>query len=528
MRVRGVAIVCVALALGSAIAQSGGVSAASTEAPRPWWQVALQHGTLTVWMVSKATTDDKLRIGRDRLTAQIQPSKVIVEKTTGDFGTASSNVGQTSSTYGQTSGSFGTAASNTGQTAGSYGTSTSNVGTASSNYGQTSSTYGQTAGSFGQTASTYGTAASDTNKLQPEARHVQDAQQDALVAELSHAFPGLMVHVEDVTDLELRDRLTAAKSAGGYPDVVVGVQYTNWWWQSGLGMTLLGERMMSEGMTGNGFYVPATIDLLRSAPHMDVAKAFWIWVSGASQCMDCGEGRAIATEVPVVLAQSAMRRVLAGAALGADADADAAPFGLQEASGMALASFSRGGVSGNDVKVQMETIAGFASGNVAAVSLRANISSSDSYGVLNGLVVLRKGADARWRVLQVSPNLPTDQRGAAYSDLSSATAGKSDGPMKPVTLATPEDGDVRPEHPDLWWDNSGSARLQVVEWQRALAGTWTASQLMPVVDTDAHLQTRTTAMFARDGNRYRWRVWSVGRDGVLVMTGWRTFTVSGH
>ena len=359
---------------------------------------------------------------------------------------------------------------------------------------------------------------------------MQDAQQDALVAELSHAFPGLVVHVEDVTDLELRDKLTAAKSAGAYPDVVVGVQYTNWWWQSGLGMTLLGERMMSDGLSSGlgAMYVPATIDLLRGAPHMDVAKAFWIWVSGASQCMDCGEGRAITAEVPVALAQSALRRVLAGSALGADADADAAPFGLQEASGMALASFSRGGVSGNDVKVQMETIAGFASGSVATVSLRANISSSDSYGVLNGLVVLRKAADGRWRVLQVSPNLPTDQRGDTYGNLSSATAGKPDGPMKRVELAAPADGDVRPEHPDLWWENNGSARLQVVEWQRALAGTWTASQLLPVVDIDVHLQTRTTATFARDGNKYRWRVWSVGRGGSLVMTGWRTFTVSGH
>ncbi len=528
MRVRGIAIVCVALALGSAIAQSGGVATAPTDEPRPWWQTALQHGSLTVWMVSKATTDDKLRIGRDRLTAQIQPSKVIVEKTTGDFGTPSSNVGQTSSTYGQTSGSFGTASSNTGQTSSTYGTSASNLGTSSSNYGQTSSTYGQTAGSFGQTASTYGTAASDTSKLQPEARHVQDAQQDAIVSQLNHTFPGLVVHVEDVTDLELKDKLTATRGTAAYPDVVVGVQYMNGWWQSGLGMTLLGERMMSDGLASNGIYAPATIDLLRGAPHMDVAKAFWIWVSGASQCMDCGEGRAIGSEVPVVLAQSAMRRVLYGAPLGADADADAAPFGLQEASGMALAAFSRGGIGGTDAKMQMETIAGFASGSVATVSLRAVVSSSDSYGVLNGLVVLRKAADGRWRVLQVSPNLPTDQRGDAYKCLSLATAGKPDGPMKPVEVASPADGDVRPEHPDLWWDNSGTARLQVVEWQRALAGTWTASQLLPVQDTDVHLQTRTTASFARDGNKYRWRVWSVGRGGVLVMTGWRTFTVSGH
>jgi hypothetical protein len=532
LRVGGAAIVFAALAVAGAIAQSGGVApvGAQPEVPRPWWQTALQHGTLTVWMVSKATNDDKLRIGRDRLTAAIQPSKVYVEKTTSELGQTSNTYGQTSSTYGQTSGSFGTAASNTGQTSSTYGTAPSNVGTSSSNYGQTSSTYGQTAGSFGQTAGSYGTVASESNMLRPEARHVQDAQQDAMVSQLSQTFPSLTVHVEDVTDLELRDRLTAARSTETYPDVVVGVQYTNWWWQSGLGMAMLGERETLDGrpITHGVIYAGGTVDLLRGAPHGDAAKAFWVWVSGASQCMDCAEGRAVSPEVPVVLAKSALRRVLAGAALGGDADPDAAVFGLQEASGMALASFSRGGVSNVDTKLQIETIAGFAAGNVAAVSLRAVVAASDAYGVLNGLVVLRKGVDGRWRVLQISPNLWTAERGETYSDLLVATAGKTEGPLKPVAVASPEDGDVRPEHPDLWWDNAGAARLQMVEWQRALAGTWTASQLMPVVDTDVHLQTRTTASFARDGFRYRWRVWSVGRGGALVMTGWRTFTVAGH
>ena len=445
MRVRGVAIVCAVLAFAGGVAQNGS-TAATQDGPRPWWQTALQHGTLTVWMVTKATTDDKLRIGRDRLTAAIQPSKVSVEKTTGEFGTASSNVGQTASTYGQNSGDFGKAASSTGQTASTYGTSPSNLGTNASSYGQTSGSYGQTAGSFGQTAGSFGTVASDSNKLQATARHVQDSQQDAIISELHQVFPSLAVHVEDVTDLELREKLIAAKGTAAFPDAVVGVQYTNWWWQSGLGVTMLGERVNADGIS-NTVYTPGTVDLVRGAPHNDAAKAFWVWVSGASLCMDCGEGSAVAAEVPVMLAQTALRKVLAGAPLGADADKEAAEFGLQEAAGMATAAYSRGGVSSAEMKVQLETIAGFASGSVSAVSLRATVSSSDSYGTLNALVVMRKASDGRWKVLQVSPNLATEQRGDVYSNLLVATQGKATGAMQPVVLASPEDGDVRPERP---------------------------------------------------------------------------------
>ena len=528
-------------ALGAFCLSSRAAQDAVNSPGQPMWDMPLRHGTLTLWMVTRASTDDRLRIGRDRLTAIIQPSKVSVEKTMSEFGTPASDAGQTSSSYGQTSGSFGTAASDTGQTAGSVGKGPSELGASASTYGQTSGSYGQTAGSFGTAASSYGTAASDSNKPELVPRHVQDAQQDTIVAELHQAFPSLTVRVANVTDLELKDKLAAVKGTAAYPDAVVGVQYMPWWWQSGLGETMLGEQgAFEQGRSyRNERYQPGTIDLLRGATHTEAARAFWVWVSGAARCSDCGgDGSRVGPEVPVELAKSALQKVLAGAPLGSDADKDAAVFAAQSAQGLALAAYVRGGKADPpDLKVQVETISGFAVGRVAAVSLRAIAASSDAFGTLNALVVLRKDAAGRWKVLQISPNEPSGQRFEMYEDLRAAVRGKSEeaaAVLKPVSLASPQDGETRPEHPELWWDNGGQARLQVVEWQTALgSGTgggvgWSATRLLPVVDTEARVQTKVTASFAVQGATIRWRVWSVGRGGDLALTGWRTFHVAGH
>jgi hypothetical protein len=251
-------------------------AAVAQEAEPVWWRAALQHGELTVWMVRKATSADKMSIAQQKLNAQIQPIKKSEERTLSEFGQSSSEVGQTSGSYGQTSGSFGATASSTGQTAGSAGKSPSEVGTSASNAGQVSSSYGQTAGSFGQTAGSFGVASSDSNKAAGARPHPWDKEQEAVVGDLRTDFPGLAVRYVDVTDIQLKERLDAVKGTSQYPDAIVGTEYVPWWAESGLGVTMVGEWPWFQPTvyeSGPSKFRPQTVDLLRDAPHPRAARA---------------------------------------------------------------------------------------------------------------------------------------------------------------------------------------------------------------------------------------------------------------
>jgi len=93
---------------------------------------------------------------------------------------------------------------------------------------------------------------------------------------------------------------------------------------------------------------------------------------------------------------------------------------------------------------------------------------------------------------------------------------------KGISQAAPPDGDRRSAEPELWWDNLGGATLQVVEWQ---TGAGPVTNLFFVPDTGSRLRTGVVARFARDQRQYRWRVWSVGPDGTIVVSPWRTLNI---
>jgi hypothetical protein len=91
--------------------------------------------------------------------------------------------------------------------------------------------------------------------------------------------------------------------------------------------------------------------------------------------------------------------------------------------------------------------------------------------------------------------------------------------------AGPSDGDSKAPRPELWWDNLGGATLQIVEWQPQRGrGMPSESELYFVPDTGTRLKTSVVARFAEQGS-YRWRVWSVGAEGTIVVGTWRTLKI---
>ena len=144
-------------------------------------------------------------------------------------------------------------------------------------------------------------------------------------------------------------------------------------------------------------------------------------------------------------------------------------------------------------------------------------------------MVLRPDEALHWRVLQMSFDLARAQQLNAMGILARAGAESERVFRNEATLplgilqASPTDGEGRSPQPDLWWDNLGGATLQVVEWQMSGAGS---TYLYFVPDSANRLQTRVSARFAAAAGAYRWRVWSVGADGTIVISPWRTLRIN--
>jgi hypothetical protein len=160
-------------------------------------------------------------------------------------------------------------------------------------------------------------------------------------------------------------------------------------------------------------------------------------------------------------------------------------------------------------------------------------------------VILRLNGNGQWKVLQVSPDMEASARDRAVSLLEVYAAGsaqlgyegssqlRNEGDkVLGISQATPKDGEALSPQPELWWDNLGGATLQAVEWQQGngeagTEGKWGASNLYFIADNNSRLRTRATARFAAAPGEYRWRVWSLGMGGDLVLSPWRTMKIIG-
>lgn len=492
----------------------------------------LAQGRLTIWLVRAATPAEKGHLDALRVAAHAGPPKTIVEVTPSELGHASSDVGQTAGSYGQTASSMGQTASSTGQTAGSYGQTAGSFGQASSDVGQTAGSYGQTAGSFGESLSDANRPATPAG--QPASEQLNPVRYE-LAAALRSAYPALDVRFRVVLREELNDKLAAVQGTAEYPDVLIGVVLQS----QPLASTLVvlglpGTLDAQDTSHDRGVYYDARVAvMLVRAPHAANARAFVTWLRDGELCVGLCNAAKLRPEAmqPAAVAVNALGSVLQGGSLHAAADDAAAEFSGPVAQWMALAPASSWPLKVRGaLQLQADVLNANANERLAVVELRGIVSAQDAFGVVHAQVILRKDQKGQWKVLQISPNMWPEELRTAQNVLRTYAAKTEPDKVEKVlgiSQAAPVDGDNRPSQPDLWWDNNGGATLQVVEWQRNLPNGWTSSSLMLVPDTNPHLTTRVTATFAKPAGQYRWRVWSVGAGGVIVLSPWRTLNITG-
>jgi hypothetical protein len=512
-----------------ALAQSPATAAAHAGAAD-----SQEHGTLVIWWVTRATADERKQVALEKMVGAGLPRLPLDQRAPSELGQNAASFGQNAGSYGQTASSLGTNAGDTGQTAGAYGKPSSDIGTNAGDAGQPAGGYGQSAGSFGQAASTFGVAASDSDKATP-ARGATPFKltpaQQAFAARIQAAFPKLEVHVSPVLDVQLSDKLAAARATASAPDVLIADRSLPVEWSrlaQTAGVAPLGTpRPIAQEFSDQPKPPAQTTDaaILLRAPHPAAARAFVVWLREGGRF---GPVQLTAeTRPPAEVAIHAAMGVLNGALPG-DADPDLANFSPVVARLMAIAPLAVQDTSAV-TPAQVEVLGIAANARFAVVELRATLASATSFGAAYPLVVLRRQAGGRWKVLQFTVNLAPEAMEHAYNELAPFAHGAVDGEVGAVSAMLPLSGEMRAGTPELGWQNGNGGRLLVVEWQQGYgedtSRQWSDSNLYFVADAGTRMQTRVTAQFAQQSGVYRWRVWTLGAGGALRLSGWSEFHV---
>jgi hypothetical protein len=493
----------------------------------------LDHGTLVLWIVHN------LPPSPERLySGTVHHPNTIQETTAGRFGTPAGDVGQTAGTYGKPTSSLGTPAGSVGQTAGTYGQTAGTYGQNSSATGQSAGSYGQTAGTYGQTAGRYGESVNTMNDADARTHHAaeeayhhppHDHLWNNWLETLHAAFPDLHLDVVDVRSDELEADLKAVHNTPQQPDVLLDHPLPSLWTNPNTGLereygisTLatpahLAQVEAKPGETSNPSPWRPEASMLHAAPHPREARALIVWLQSGSSPPHL----ILAAGLPEDVARHALANLLEGSGITADADPDAAPLDPSLARVEALNSTRLA----DPFTAHIDVMQSYSNDRFAVVALRAQLSTPNTFGVVNSFAVLRKDSHGRWRVLQITPSLAHAQDRDAVAMLSPLAHGNDPAHVAGIAQASPGNGDNRTADPELWWDNRGGANLQVVEWQRKLGDHLLPSQLFFVPDNGPRARTRVTARFAKQLGTYRWRVWSIGTGGALVLSPWRTFNV---
>jgi hypothetical protein len=534
---------------------------------------ALRHGPLVVWYLAASTHPPQSNLNAIAALHNATPLNYS-EKTTGAFGQNASNYGedagsygvdadsrtisapqsapgqdaptakpngigykeQAASTAGQNAASYGTAASNNGQeasnvgqNAGSYGTEASHYGTAASNVGQNASTFGNSGNSTNANPNDAQAQAANANAAAQQ-QPLSNPAAEQVKENLRQVFPDLQMRFTAVDPDQLKARLMAARGSADYPDVLLGTLPASWWggMDTQFGLAMLRPAVFyPNGVTDNSEGEPE-VAILRNAPHMEAARTFALWMSEPSSgCPGCVESSLAGSEgAAAAVAKSAMERLLNGEPLSEDAD-PALVMDSSRAVRRMLATMGNATATNDGVSVQVARSS--VNGSLAAVDLRVVVSSASVFGVAHPLIVLRTGKDGKWKVLQMSLNLPQHEQSNERQALmvsNPPTVAEQTAGVKGITQASPLDGQSVAQRPQLVWDNRGGAGLQVVEWQRGESNGWSDARLYLVEDRSPTLRTQVDAEFADTNGRYRWRVWSVGTHGAVEISPWRTFNLA--
>ena len=504
-----------------------------------------------VWIVSPQNDPNPLAT-RIRVAQAVQPIH-FQESTAGDFGRTAGATGQTAGSVGKTMGEFS-------QTAGSAGQTASSTGQTAGSFGKAAGSVGKNAGDAGTTMANFGTSTSDLprvaaakNGLIPIANQPRRDANWGSIADAVAFDPGLVYSVPqplgvsyvDVYRNDLQALLDAAAGTIDTPDVLVGSPLPLAWMRTESGLAVryglaplwnAPRFVVSEDSAdpGRGFNPEAAV--LATALNPDGARAYCLWLLDRDAIQGT-YAKSPKTDPIAQLALRAMLSLLAGASVGVDGDAE-----MAQVSGSLAAAMFAGPrtVALENVKVHAEVTHLRVFGQLAFVTARATGNSAETFGVAHALVILRQDGAGSWKVLQVSPDIESRAQSRAWTVLlnySTASArlgeeGSADlrnegvHPLG-VSQATPKDGEALSPQPELWWDNLGGATLQAVEWQQGTGEAWGASYLYFIPDNNARLRTRATARFASSPGQYRWRVWSVGTGGNVVLSPWRTMKIIG-
>jgi len=349
---------------------------------------------------------------------------------------------------------------------------------------------------------------------------LHDVAWDLLFTHLRRAFPNLDVDFEYVTPTDVAPDLDAAKNTDGFPDVLLGAPLATPYGVTASWRSVRFVQTEDSAMERRGEFAPE-ISMSYGGRNSETGRAFALWLADEEQSLGEVEP-APEEEAAAAVARRVTTKLLQGKSVEDDTDPEIATLAVKRLNDIVSRPTAKVGVTFTSIQVNP---------NSAVIAVRATVSGGGTLEVSHALLVLRRDGAGRWRMLHISwnpaPRLlknavdfldnATSEQASAHRNEGSAVLG--------ISQATPKDGDTRPPQPDLWWDNLGGATLQVVEWQAGGGIGRLDSILYFVPDVGSRLRTSVVARFAAEQTQYIWRVWSVGADGTIVLSPWRTLNI---
>jgi hypothetical protein len=185
----------------------------------------------------------------------------------------------------------------------------------------------------------------------------------------------------------------------------------------------------------------------------------------------------------------------------------------------------------------VQPILTFGNSRIAFVLL-AVIASGDSFYGMPHMIFILRNQGTGWRILQIETNAQMpDAEGVQGMDATPPLLRAFDSrivsdraeQLPAAVLVDPPDRAVLsrfPERPDIAWRSEAPADAYfVVESQYANSGdeaNWSESNLTFAEISRANQPFRQRAPFGVGAQPHRWRIWTLGRSGVVSLSSWRS------
>jgi hypothetical protein len=263
----------------------------------------------------------------------------------------------------------------------------------------------------------------------------------------------------------------------------------------------------------NGWWV-----MFRNARNPEAAKAFLLWLSQSPRWKPWHVSTATISQADMAAVQAVSKQAVQDFE---QADSQSLSSVMDRSGGHFIADFGQ-----FDTLDQVDPLITFGNSRLAFVLVSAQGRGLKVFGMTHSALILRK-AEGQWKVLLfLQGDLPGLEESLRSLDRLNLGDGQPE-TMPAVTLRSPIDHAQIPRYPAsiMGWETvDAPVSAYVLEYQYGLYGreNWSPSSIKILPPRPGQQSMNMPIPFGVGVQPHRWRVWAIGKNGGVSISGWRT------